>query len=288
MGFSKNEEELPVQEIKFAASTIETIDGALYDWLNRDINISCTGHEGFKKVPVLWLSAERAFQRKASSRKDIFDQDGAADMPLVTLERTGITKDPQKKGTAWANIFPVNDERGGSITIARRINQEKTSNFVNADSKRRRGQDNFRFKNPSKKVVYQTITIPQPTYIEVGYSINLLSIYQQQMNEMVTPFIIRTGNISQFAIKRDGHFYEVFIDSNYNQANNSSNLNEDERTYKTKINLRVLGYLIGEGTNQEGPKVIIRENAVEVKIPREKVITGDPYEYLKKNGFHRE
>ena len=46
-------------------------------------------------------------------------------------------------------------------------------------------------------------------------------------------------------------------------------LNEEERYYETTIPIKILGYLIGEGPNRERPKVTIRENAVEVKIPRE-------------------
>ena len=42
---------------------------------------------------------------------------------------------------------------------------------------------------------------------------------------------------------------------------------------------QVLGYLIGEGANDDRPFYSIRENAVEVKIPREKAIFGDIPEY---------
>ena len=45
--------------------------------------------------------------------------------------------------------------------------------------------------------------------------------------------------------------------------------------YETSIKIKVLGYLLGEGPNRERPKITIRENAVEVKIPRERVILGD-------------
>jgi len=37
----------------------------------------------------------------------------------------------------------------------------------------------------------------------------------------------------------------------------------------------LLGYVIGADVNQEQPKIVIRENAVSVKIPREHVIVGD-------------
>ena len=37
---------------------------------------------------------------------------------------------------------------------------------------------------------------------------------------------------------------------------------------------------MGEGGNQETPKMVITENAVEVKIPRERIIVGDIDEHL--------
>ena len=63
-------------------------------------------------------------------------------------------------------------------------------------------------------------------------------------------------------------------------GNNLAGLGEEERKYETKIDIKVLGYLLGEGKNQETPKMVITENAVEVKIPREKVILGDIDEHL--------
>ena len=57
--------------------------------------------------------------------------------------------------------------------------------------------------------------------------------------------------------------------------NNYSSLNEERKIYGASINIEVKGYLIGEDKNQENPKIVIRENAVEIKFPREKVIMGD-------------
>ena len=62
----------------------------------------------------------------------------------------------------------------------------------------------------------------------------------------------------------------------------------DEKMYQTSIDIKVLGYLIGEDKNQERPKIVVRENAVTYKIPRERVITGDIPEHIDKRGFYRE
>jgi len=36
-----------------------------------------------------------------------------------------------------------------------------------------------------------------------------------------------------------------------------------------------LGLLIGDGPNDEKPRIVKRENAVDIKLPRERVMYGD-------------
>ena len=78
----------------------------------------------------------------------------------------------------------------------------------------------------------------------------------------------------------DGHKFEGFIQGEFGLENNVSNMDEAERTYKTTINIKILAYLVGSNKNEERPKITIRENAVEVRIPREKVIVGDKRPWL--------
>ena len=132
------------------------------------------------------------------------------------------------------------------------------------------------------------MTIPLPVYVDVEYEVTLRTEYQQQMNEMVTPFVTKTGGINHFLLEKDGHRFEGFIDQNFSQNNNISTLEADERMYQTMVKIKILGYLIGEGKNQAKPKVVIRENAVEVKIPKERVIYGDIPQDIDKRGFYRD
>ena len=284
-GISEHKEE-NVKEISFEPSTIETVDAALTEYVDDILNIFCTTNEGWKKVPVIWTSAERSFQIK--NKKELRDDAGVIIKPVISVERASVSKDLSDRATIFSNI-PVNkaDEKGGTITIARKIKQNKTANFQNARAKRIYGQENFR-DGVAKKTVYETVTIPVPVYIQVMYNIVLHSEYQQQMNEMLTPFITRTNTINAFPLRRDGHFYEGFIQQQFQQNNNVSNLSAEERTYQTTVQIKVLAYIVGEGDNQERPKIVKRENFVDVKIPREKVIHGDINEYLYKNGFYRE
>lgn len=284
-GFTDVEDPSVIREEVFLPSTLETIDTALYNHINDDMDIFCVTNKGWEKVPVIWVSAERAYQIKKS--KELRDVNlGAMILPVITVERTSVTKDLNRKGGVFGNIPPVNDAKGGSITIARFINQEKTSNFANADSMRWRGQKNSTRKN--KKVVYQTATIPLPVYIEATYSIKVQTEYQQQINEIITPFMTRPGGINYFVLRKDGHLYEAFVQQDFSLENNVSKLEEEERKYQTKIDIKVLGHLIGDGKNSEQPKIVYRENAVDIKIGREKVIMGDIPEHIDKKGFFRD
>jgi hypothetical protein len=287
-----------LKEIEFQPSTIETIDFAVFEWLNEKMNIHSTTNEGWRKVPVIWTSAERAHQIK--NDQDIRDSSGMLKYPIITLERTTINKDPQKKGSVPANIRDVNDEKGGTITIARRIQQDKTSNFQNADLNKLLGaSQNIKRGNSrtlqnkaglyelrdqrslsNKKVVYETVTIPIPVHVTVMYNIFIKTEYVQQMNEIITPFFTKNGNTRSIILNKDNHRFEAFMNGDFTQENNYSSLNEERKVYGSKISLEVLGKLIGSDVNQDRPKIVIRENAVEFKFPRESVVFGNQIEGL--------
>lgn len=274
-------------------STIETIDATFFEHISENFNIFCTTNKGWKKTPVIWVGSERAYQIKHN--KELRDASGYLILPMITVERTSVSKNLANRGVFWGNIKPINDYRKGSITIGRRIQQDKTANFVNARTARRHGPDgkvghgqvNFRTRKKKNAVVYETITVPMPTYIEIMYSVVLRSQYQQQMNEMVTPFITEPGGINYFPMRKNGHLYEGFIQQDFAQENNLSSMDINERSYQTKVDIKVLGYLMGEGDNSDTPKVVIRENPVEIVIQRERVIFNDPITHTDKIDKYR-
>ena len=90
------------QILPFKPSTLETIDYAAYSWLKEQMDIFCTTNKGFKKVPVVWVAGERAWQVK--NHKDLRDNDGALIFPIMTIQRDSFTKDLTKKGMFYGNI----------------------------------------------------------------------------------------------------------------------------------------------------------------------------------------
>ncbi len=260
-----------LEEIGMLGSSIESIDYAITSWLKKDIDLSAQTNEGFTRVPVLWQTPERSFQIK--HEKSLRDDGGSLKLPIVSIERTSIAKDPTRKGAFQANLYSANrDGRAGRMVIARRIVQDKTRNFAVAQSMRSlplTGEEQKYFPRVNNKVVIQSLSIPIPVYVNVEYKITLKTEYQQQMNSLVQPFMTRTGQINSFVMKRNGHLYEAFINQDFAQSNNVADLQEDMRVFTTEIGIRVLGYLIGEGENDDRPIVRIDENTVEVTFPRE-------------------
>ena len=135
--------------------------------------------------------------------------------------------------------------------------------------------------------------VPIPVYVEATYAVTIRTEYQQQMNDLVVPFMTKVGPFpsgaaNYFTVEKDGHSFEAFIQESFSQENNVASMEEDERTYITKVEIKVLGHLLGEGKGADGPRITYRESAVEVKIPRERVVLGDEPEHIDDRGFYKE
>ncbi len=267
-----------LKKVYFEASTVESIDQSVYDYVE-GLNLTVNTNEGSKIVPVLWGTSERSFLAK--SKKDARDKQGALRFPIISVKRTSFTKPMGSPGIFHGTVYEEGDEQGGSLVVSRTIQQEKTSNFANADSKRLTGQENYRRNN--SKIVYRTVSAPMPVNVLMMYEISIRTEYQQQMNDLMLPFITSPGTVNYVPLINKGHRYEGFIQGDFQTTDNLSDFTSDERKFETKINLKVVGYLVGQGNNREKPHFSIRENAVEVKIPRESVII-DPKE-LEKYGL---
>lgn len=285
---------MPSEVYEIQPSTLETIDFALFDFINDKMNNASTTNEGWKKVPVIWVSSERAFLSK--NNKDLRDQDGTLRLPLITIERVSVAKDLNFKGAYYGNPVNFTDPvHGGRIAISRKIVKDKTNNYAVADNIKKfnnvnrtpNSQAYFPREN-TEKIVYETLNMPMPVYLTMNYTVTIRTQYIQQMNNLITPFATLGGHINSFLIKKDDHQYETFVQSDFTIGNNASSLGTDERIYDTKLNFKVLGYVIGEAPNGDRPKIIKRENAVEVKIPREYVILDEIPERRNNKGFYRD
>jgi len=252
-------------------STLETIDSAFYRWVDEELNLFARTNDDFKKVSVIWSGAERAYQIKRS--KEARDSSETLILPIITIERTGVQKDPSRMGPFGNNVYYNSDRRKNNFVVRREIQAAKTKNFANAESERVMGYKNS--KHISKDIIYEFSFIPTPTWVHVNYVLKLITEYQTQMNDLVTPFVNRHGNANSFNMGDQDNAYEAFIAQDFTQNNNAADMGEEERKFETEIQIRVEGYLIGSETNQEQQRVAYRENQVKLRFGKEKtILTG--------------
>ena len=296
----ENADEL-LSNLEIEPSTLENIDTAMFKFVDESLNIFATQNSGFKKVPVMFATAERAFLVKEERAVDTRDNDGTLRFPLISIERTALEKPGAKAGAFVGPSSLFTDPiHGGYIQINKKIVRDKTNNFAVANnikdidgvyrtpSGSNGPQAYFPNKKENKEIVLVSYYLPRPTTVNMKYLITLKSNYIQQINEMITPFVTIGGYSKGFVISNNGHRYESFMDAAFGQTNNVASFADSERIYTTTINFNVVGYLMGENNNQIRPKVIKRENAVKVKIPRERVINGDIQDFDPSSGFYRD
>ena len=262
-----------VENIPYHVSTIETIDGAMWDHLH-GMNIHTIGNHGFKKIPIIWTSAERSYQIKHN--KDLRDSDGTIILPILTVERSTVEKSLSEKGSFFGAPPSMGAGAPAMVTVAKQINQERTSIEENALSYYKTTQINS--PRPPTRTVYRYASIPLPVYLNITYSIIIRTQYQQQMNQALAPFWTSIGNqpgINYFTISKDTHTFEAFMAESFGQENNFSSMGTDERTIETKFDIRVLGYVIGADANQAPPNIVIRNSAAKMQINSERCIVGE-------------
>ena len=99
-------------------STIETVDHALFKWVE-ELNIHTETNRGWKKVGVLWVTAERSFQTKHN--KELRDANGILNVSAsdkatskeqsIRIEAsTGLTEEEIEKMKIEAEKHAKEDE----------------------------------------------------------------------------------------------------------------------------------------------------------------------------------
>ena len=261
----------------FRPSTLEDIDRALFNFVNDDLNIFCETNDGFKKVPVIFSSPERAFTIK--DNPDLRPNGRTLEYPLISILRGEMVNNPTNKGRYGVYIPPYFGfyKKGGSIPIARRVNQKETRVRANATAKKKFAQNTFPFDN--EKVVYDTLYVPMPAFVEVTYQITMATEFQQQMNQIIAAFMGTFSTPVAFKIEYEGNVYEAFGDETFTNEGNNSSLGVDERMFKSSTTITVLGYILGADKNEDVPAVIQRQSAAEVTIGRERAVLADDPEF---------
>lgn len=254
-------------------STFETIDMALFNWINESLDVHAITNDGVKKVPVVWFSRERAFQIK--QEKDNRDDNGFLDFPQIQISRLSMTLTSATERPIPGLFLAGRDYKNNQFGFWTKVSQGKTKNFANNNANRLFRQQNFKYDNPD--IVNEYVFTPYPSYYDVKYEISLKAIYMQQINELIAPFqrSVIPYNTGVFTIKYGGFKYEAFMDKDVSFSSNSPDIAESEKIYEAKISIKVLGFTTTSQINQKTPNVIVREGPAKIRIQRERTIIGD-------------
>ena len=264
-------------EYSLRPSSLEDIDRALFKFVDGELNIHCTTHDGFKKVPVIFASPERAFSLKDDLT--LRENGRTLEFPLISIVRSTLVNSPTNKGRYGVFVPPYYDfyKRSGVVPIARRVKQDKTRDRAAATATRKHNQSTFPLEND--EVVYETLYAPMPAYVEVTYEIRMKTEYRQQMNEIMAAMMGKFSTPVAFKVQHEGNVYEAFGDETFSADDNSGGVETDERFFKSSTTITVLGYILGGDKNEEVPIITKRESAVDVTVGRERAIFGDVPEF---------
>jgi hypothetical protein len=262
------------EELTVYCPKIEDFDYVIYDWINEDLNIFADTQTGWRKVPIIFAAPESFVFSKENP--EARDQNGTLNYPIVSVEKKTVSKPNQHDGNMAVNQWGP-PRPGGAIEIAQKISQYTNSKFMNKNSYNDTGFSNRKYKD--KNNVYQIISIPQPSFIEVSYEITIVSNFHQQLNQIISPFITKYGNINYFSKERNGWSYELFIEEQFSQESNVADFSTEERLFKSKMQIKVKGYIL-EKENSDTANVFIRETALEFKFKKEYVLKGSIEEYI--------
>ena len=224
-------------------STLEDIDSAFFDFFDKSLDIHLEDNGGNnKKVSIIFSGQERWAMMKGNNKTKIRDATNTLILPVIALRRL----DFEKIQDAWAlgRYFKT-------IGYTKVINGYETANRANAFDARRR--NNYVPTNgiTEKAPVYEIIEIPYPTFIKVNYSVNVWTQYIIDMNNILEKVWSKTNDSAagsnQIQIEsRTGNKYIVFLDQNATNESNVEDYSDAERTIKSTLQFKVLGYLLDE------------------------------------------
>lgn len=260
---------------------IEQIDTAMYNLFDKDLSMQILindddGNLSYKhKVPVVF-SAGEIF---ATYKKDqpIRDRQGMLILPIISIRRTSIDqskngeygyglaqntgnfkikKKLSKKDRTYQNL--VNPEgiqnQDNVSSISHFINNNPRQDALPGTTTKRRVQfagtsinDNLLDAELSGNHIYETISIPFPKFVTINYEIEIWTSYAQHMNQILEKIMTNyDGQGNNYRIRcPEGYWFVSYFEDNIDYDDHSDELGDSQRHQKSKFNVKVQGYLIG-------------------------------------------
>ena len=151
--------------------TIETVDGAIFDFFDKKLALTVIKDDTPYKVPIFFATGERW----ALTRKNNFkDAHGTLILPIVSIRRLDIVRDQQELGG-----FTSAQKH---ITISNVIHPKNPNLESLLKLRTSRG---FKFVPADKPPIIETLTIPFPDFSVIQYEVVIWTQFTVQMNQMM-------------------------------------------------------------------------------------------------------
>jgi hypothetical protein len=265
--------------------TLETVDQAVYDYFDKRLAVSVDTEREKVRVPVIFATGER--WKLVRDNKGLRDQNGTLILPLITVRRVRIDRNPGMHALA---------QETPNITVSSLVH-EKSSNIANMVQDRRvRG-----FPEPKRPVVREYLTVPFPDFCTIFYEIGIWSQYQTQMNEILEKIFYNYDHLDSFIMpveydgksRKGNSYYFVGFREDVAPQSNVQEFTDQERIIKYSYTIKTPAYLmldpkdetLAYGRNKgevgsDGGKVVFKEqNTIEIKL-KESIISREDFEKL--------
>lgn len=261
------------QDFRIPSCTIEDVDLALFNLFEKELNLTVktTSDGEHKKLPVVFSSGERWALVK--NNKLLRDKGGAIILPIVTIQRTGISQTSEDLGGRGIN------QNSGHLVVYKRIsaddpayqnmlnkqgipNQDNLSSATNnaegyeVNTERREQQSNRNLnavrsggllsRNLNNNI-FEVITIPAPQFYTVKYSVIVWTQYLQQLNQVIEQIMaayMPTGFRNFKITSKKGYWFVAKFDEMFKDDSNFGDMTDNERIVKASFEVTVPAYFI--------------------------------------------
>ena len=277
------------EEITIPSCTIEDVDRAMFGLFNENLDLFYRQDGAIIRIPVIFATGERF--AILSRNKPLRDDNDTLILPLVSIARSGVSKDMSR---------PMGTNQGQPITIKRRLAKDDPiyQRLVNREalenqddrvsdshklkvgltgsrgkgtkpgqiaSRRPRGETASIYRQGkllSPKVgnnIYEIYEIPNVKYYTATYEVTFWTQYTQQMNDLLMAFMssAHTNSKLTFRIETDkGYYFVAYLDGDFSPGNNFSDFTDEERLVRYSFNMAVPAYIVSP--DYEGSRNTIR------------------------------
>lgn len=301
-------------DIEIPPCTVEDVDRALFNLLNKQLPFQYEHKGAQKRVPVIFATGERfAILRR---NEPLRDESNALILPLISLMRTGINQEPSPS---------VGPHHRGPVKIRRKIDKSSAIykrlvnplGFKNSDDHthpnaeiKPTGSEPGRIARRGSKPateqlgpkgtpnydlndnIYETIVMPAVKYFTASYDVTFWCQYTTQMNDMLAALtsMYQDNNKRTFKLESDKDYWFVgYVGAELTPQENFDDFSDEERLVKYTFNVSVNGYQISP--DYPGAPIFLRRHISASQISFEieegnyssvplTALSGDPSVYV--------